>query len=59
LEKTGNRFRQFSGMVCLRYDKRQRLSAGDVVRIPARIPHQVLFEGAHEFTYFVVEVKGY
>jgi hypothetical protein len=46
-------------MVCLRYDKRQRLSAGDVVRIPARIPQQVLLEGAHEFTYFVLEVKGY
>jgi mannose-6-phosphate isomerase-like protein (cupin superfamily) len=38
---------------------RQKLSAGDIVRIPARVPHQVLLEGAHEFTYFVVKVKGY
>jgi len=38
---------------------RQKLSAGDIVRIPARVPHQLLLEGAHEFTYFVVKVKGY
>jgi mannose-6-phosphate isomerase-like protein (cupin superfamily) len=38
---------------------RQKLSAGDVVRIPPRMPHQVLLEGAHEFTYLVVKVKGY
>jgi mannose-6-phosphate isomerase-like protein (cupin superfamily) len=38
---------------------RQKLSAGDVVRIPARVPHQLLLDGAHEFTYFVVKVKGY
>jgi mannose-6-phosphate isomerase-like protein (cupin superfamily) len=38
---------------------RQKLSAGDIVRIPARTPHQVLLDGAHEFTYFVVKVKGY
>ena len=38
---------------------RQKLSAGDIVRIPVRIPHQVLLEGAHEFTYLVVKVKGY
>ncbi len=38
---------------------RQKLSVGDIVRIPARTPHQVLLEGAHEFTYFVVKVKGY
>jgi len=38
---------------------RQKLSAGDVVRIPARVPHQVLLEGAHEFTYLVVKGKGY
>jgi mannose-6-phosphate isomerase-like protein (cupin superfamily) len=38
---------------------RQKLSTGDIVRIPARIPHQVLLEGAHEFTYLVVKVKGY
>jgi mannose-6-phosphate isomerase-like protein (cupin superfamily) len=38
---------------------RQKLSAGDVVRIPAQVPHQILLDGSHEFTYFVVKVKGY
>jgi mannose-6-phosphate isomerase-like protein (cupin superfamily) len=38
---------------------RKKLSAGDIVRIPARVPHQLLLEGSHEFTYFVIKVKGY
>ena len=38
---------------------RQKISAGDVVRIPAKIPHQILLDGSHEFTYFVVKIKGY
>ena len=38
---------------------RQKLSAGDIVHIPARVPHQLLLEGSHEFTYFVIKVKGY
>jgi len=38
---------------------RQKLAAGDVVRIPARTPHQVLLDGAQEITYLVVKVKGY
>lgn len=38
---------------------RQKLSAGDVVRIPAQVPHQVLLDGSKDFTYFVVKVKGY
>lgn len=38
---------------------RQKLSAGDIVRIPARTSHQLLLDGAHDFTYFVVKVKGY
>lgn len=38
---------------------RQKVSAGDVVRIPARTPHQLILDGAHEFTYFVIKVKGY
>jgi mannose-6-phosphate isomerase-like protein (cupin superfamily) len=38
---------------------RRKLSAGDVVRIPPRVPHQLLLEGAPEFNYFVVKVKGY
>lgn len=35
---------------------RQRLSAGDVVHIPAKMPHQLLVEPGAPFTYFVVKV---
>jgi mannose-6-phosphate isomerase-like protein (cupin superfamily) len=38
---------------------RRKISAGDVIRIPARLPHQVLLDGAHDFDYVVVKVKGY
>jgi mannose-6-phosphate isomerase-like protein (cupin superfamily) len=38
---------------------RVKLSSGDVVRIPPRVPHQLLLDGSHEFNYFVVKVKGY
>jgi len=38
---------------------RQKLSKGDIVRIPAKTAHQLLLEGSHDFTYFVVKVKGY
>ena len=38
---------------------RQKLEAGDVVRIPANTPHQLVLDGAREFTYFVVKIKGY
>jgi mannose-6-phosphate isomerase-like protein (cupin superfamily) len=38
---------------------RQKLSTGDIVRIPAQVPHQILLDGSHDFTYFVVKVKGY
>jgi mannose-6-phosphate isomerase-like protein (cupin superfamily) len=38
---------------------RRKLTTGDVVRIPARIPHQVLLDGAKEITYAVVKVKNY
>lgn len=38
---------------------RQKLSAGDVVRIPPKVPHQIVLDGSPEFTYFVVKVKGY
>jgi mannose-6-phosphate isomerase-like protein (cupin superfamily) len=38
---------------------RQKLAPGDVVRIPPGMPHQLLLDGAREFTYFVVKVKGY
>jgi hypothetical protein len=36
---------------------RKKLDAGDVVRVPRRVPHQVLLEGAHEFNYFVIKIK--
>jgi mannose-6-phosphate isomerase-like protein (cupin superfamily) len=38
---------------------RVQLSAGDIVRIPAKVPHQILLDGTKEFTYFVIKVKGY
>jgi mannose-6-phosphate isomerase-like protein (cupin superfamily) len=38
---------------------RRQLSADDVVRIPARQPHQLLLERSPEFNYFVVKVKRY
>jgi mannose-6-phosphate isomerase-like protein (cupin superfamily) len=38
---------------------RRKISAGDIVRIPPRVPHQVLLDGAGEFNYFVIKIKGY
>jgi mannose-6-phosphate isomerase-like protein (cupin superfamily) len=38
---------------------RQKLSPGDVVRIPANMPHQLVLDGAQEFSYFVIKIKGY
>jgi mannose-6-phosphate isomerase-like protein (cupin superfamily) len=38
---------------------RRPISAGDVVRIPPRVPHEVLLNGSREFNYFVVKIKGY
>ena len=38
---------------------RRKLSAGDVVRIPPQVPHQLSLDGSPEFTYFVIKVKGY
>ena len=38
---------------------RRKLAAGDVVRIAPKVPHQLLLDGAPNFTYFVVKVKGY
>jgi len=39
--------------------ERRTLSAGDIVRIPAKAPHQILMDGSQGFTYFVVKIKGY
>ncbi len=36
--------------------ERKPLSAGDVVHIPARVPHQLLVARGSEFTYFVIKV---
>ncbi len=38
---------------------RRKLSAGDVIRIPAKVPHQIVLDGSKEFTYFVIKIKGY
>jgi mannose-6-phosphate isomerase-like protein (cupin superfamily) len=38
---------------------RRKISAGDVVRIPAKTPHQVLLDGAKEINYVVVKARGY
>ena len=38
---------------------RKKISAGDVIRIPARVPHQILLDGSRPFDYVVVKVKGY
>jgi mannose-6-phosphate isomerase-like protein (cupin superfamily) len=38
---------------------RVKLSAGDVVHIPAKMPHQLVLDGSKEFTYFVVKIKNY
>jgi mannose-6-phosphate isomerase-like protein (cupin superfamily) len=43
----------------IRGGARQKLAAGDIVRIPARTPHQLLLQGSPEFNYFVVKIKGY
>ena len=34
----------------------KKLGAGDIVHIPAKIPHQLLIAPGKEFTYFVVKV---
>jgi len=34
----------------------KKLAAGDVVTIPAKVPHQLKIEKGKEFTYFVVKV---
>jgi mannose-6-phosphate isomerase-like protein (cupin superfamily) len=34
----------------------RKLSAGDVVHVPAKVPHQVLVPSGHEITYAVVKI---
>lgn len=37
--------------------ERRRLAAGDVVHIPANMPHQLLVADGKRFTYFVIKVR--
>jgi mannose-6-phosphate isomerase-like protein (cupin superfamily) len=37
----------------------QKVSVGDLIRIPPKTPHQFLLEGSKEFTYLVIKAKGY
>lgn len=36
---------------------RQELKAGDMVHIPAAVPHQMLLDPGHTVTYFVIKVE--
>ena len=38
---------------------RHKLNVGDIVRIPANVPHQLVLDGDREFNYFVAKIKGY
>jgi mannose-6-phosphate isomerase-like protein (cupin superfamily) len=38
--------------------ERHALAAGDIIHIPAGVPHQLLIEKGKAFTYFVVKVTG-
>ena len=37
--------------------EKQKLAVGDVVHIPAGVPHQLLLERGKTFTYFVIKVE--
>lgn len=47
---------EFRG-VSIRGGERRTLGAGDIVHIPAGIPHPVLLEPGHQFTYFILKVE--
>lgn len=38
--------------------ERHSLTAGDIIHIPAGVPHQLLIEKGKPFTYFVIKVTG-
>jgi len=38
---------------------RQKVAAGDWIRIPPKTPHQFLLEGSKELNYMVIKAKGY
>jgi mannose-6-phosphate isomerase-like protein (cupin superfamily) len=37
--------------------EKRKLTAGDIVHIPKKTPHQLLVENGKQFTYFVIKVK--
>jgi len=37
---------------------RRKLVRGDVVRVPPRVPNQILLDGSQGFRYFVIKAKG-
>jgi mannose-6-phosphate isomerase-like protein (cupin superfamily) len=38
---------------------RQKVTAGDWIRIPPKTPHQFLLEDSKELNYMVIKAKGY
>ncbi len=36
---------------------RHPVAAGDILHIPAKVPHQMLLDSGHQVTYFVVKVE--
>jgi mannose-6-phosphate isomerase-like protein (cupin superfamily) len=38
--------------------EKKKLSPGDIVHIPAKVPHQLLVDNGKNFTYFVMKVGG-
>ncbi len=38
--------------------ERHHVAAGDVVHIPANVPHQMVLDKGHQVTYFVVKVES-
>jgi len=42
----------------IRDGERKTLGAGDIVHIPATVPHQVLIEPGQKFTYLVIKVDA-
>ena len=37
---------------------RRKLVRGNVVRVPPRVPNQILLDGSQGFRYFVIKAKG-
>jgi mannose-6-phosphate isomerase-like protein (cupin superfamily) len=54
--KTGNDPRETTGE-SIKGGETKTLLPGDVVHIPAKMPHQLMVENGKKFTYFVIKVK--